>query len=107
MNVELEEMKKSLSSASYSSFLGLRSKKGFLEEALTGMANTVWQSGNHFSRCAASPAENMTRVSARKSAAVAQAEPMAIPTSIVFNAQGTTWGREAQVGWPQCPQFKP
>ena len=40
----------------------------------------------------------MTRVSTLKSAAMAQAEPTAIPTSTVFKAQGTPSGRPAQVG---------
>ena len=83
------------------SSLGFLSKNGFLEEALTGMANTVLQSFSQFIRCAASPAENITRVSTRMSAAVAQAEPTAIPTSTVFKAHGTPSERPAQVGKPQ------
>ena len=43
--------------------LGFRSKKGFLEEALTGMANTCLQPSKMFKRWAARPAENITRVS--------------------------------------------
>ena len=80
---------------------GLRSKNGFLDDALTGMANTAAQSFSHPNCWAAKPAENMTRVSTRKSAAVAQADPTAMPTSIVFRAQGMPSGREAQVGNPQ------
>ena len=47
---------------SFSSF-GLRSKNGFLVEALTGIAYTDLHPGNHSNCCAASPAENITRVS--------------------------------------------
>ena len=43
------------------SSLGFLSKNGFLEEALTGIANTALQSFSQFIRCAASPAENITR----------------------------------------------
>ena len=89
------------------SCLGFRSKNGFLEDALTGIAITILQSFSQFRRCAASPAENMTRVSTRISAAVAQAEPMAMPTSMLFNAQGTSSVRPAHVANPQCPQFNP
>ena len=65
------------------------------------MAITILQSFSQFRSCAASPAENITRVSTRKSAAIAQAEPMAIPTSMLFNAQGTPSVRPAQVVKPQ------
>lgn len=65
------------------------------------MAITILQSFSQFRRCAASPAENITRVSTRKSAAIAQAEPMAIPTSMLFNAQGTPPVRPSQVVKPQ------
>ena len=41
-----------------------------MEDALTGIAITILQSFSQFRRCAANPAENMTRVSTRKSAAV-------------------------------------
>lgn len=50
------------------SCFGFRSKNGFLEDALTGIAITILQSFSQFRRCAANPAENMTRVSTRKSA---------------------------------------
>lgn len=76
---------------------GLRSKNGLLEDALTGMAKTVLHPFSQSKRWAASPAENITRVSTLKSAAMAQAEPMAIPTSTVFKAQGTPSERPAQV----------
>ena len=85
----------------FASCFGFRSKNGFLEDALTGMAITILQSFSQFRRCAASPAENITRVSTRKSAAVAQAEPMAIPTSMLFSAQGTPPVRPSQVAKPQ------
>ena len=91
----------------YSVFFGLRSKNGFLLDALTGMAKTCRHPSSMFSRWAAKPAENITRVSTRWSAAVEQAEPMAIPTSTLFKAQGTPSGRSAQVANPQCPQFNP
>ena len=77
--------------------LDLRSKNGFLEEALTGIAITWRHPFNQSRRWAANPAENITRVSTRRSAAVAHAEPIAIPTSILFNAQGTPSARPAQV----------
>ena len=83
------------------SSLGFLSKNGFLEEALTGIANTALQSFSQFIRCAASPAENITRVSTRISAAIAQAEPTAIPTATVFKAHGTPSERPAQVEKPQ------
>ena len=49
----------------------------------------------------------MTRVSTRRSAAVAHADPMAIPTSTELTAHGTPSGLPAHVGYPQCPQFSP
>ena len=44
---------------------GFLSKNGFLEEALTGMANTCLHPFKKSKRWAAKPAENMTRVSTR------------------------------------------
>ena len=49
----------------------------------------------------------MTRVSTRKSAAVAQAEPIAIPRSTELIAHGTKSGFSTQVSKPQWAQFKP
>ena len=69
--------------------LGLRSKKGFFDDALMGMAIHWRQFFNRSSRSTAQPAENMNRLSPLKSAALAQAEPMAIPTSTLLMAQGT------------------
>ena len=86
---------------------GFLSKNGFLDDALTGIANTCLHPSRMFNRWAASPAENITRVSTRWSAAVAQAEPMAMPTSTLLMAQGTPEDRSAHVGKPQCPQFNP
>lgn len=59
-----------------------RSKKGDLDEADIGIAKYWVQPGRRFMRSAAIPAENITRVSTRRSAAVATADPMAIPTSV-------------------------
>ena len=49
----------------------------------------------------------MTRVSTRRSAAVAQAEPIAIPRSTELIAHGTKSGFSTQVSKPQWAQFKP
>lgn len=68
--------------------LGLRSKNGFLEEALIGMAMHCRQSFSRPNFSTAHPAENMTLQSTLKSAALAQAEPMAIPTSMELMAHG-------------------
>lgn len=87
--------------------MGFRSKNGFFEDALTGIAITHLQSPNIPKRCAAIPALNITRVSRRKSDAVAQAEPTAMPKSTELIAQGTASGFSTQVGNPQCAQFKP
>ena len=38
---------------------------------------------------------------------MAQAEPMAMPTSTVLSAQGTSGKRSAQSSNPQCPQLRP
>ena len=70
------------------SVLVFRSKNGFFEDALTGIAITHLQSPNIPKRCAAIPALNITRVSRRKSDAVAQAEPTAMPKSTELIAQG-------------------
>ena len=72
--------------------MGFRSKNGFFEDALTGIAITHLQSPNIPKRCAAIPALNITRVSRRKSDAVAQAEPTAMPKSTELIAQGTVFG---------------
>ena len=85
--------------------MGFRSKNGFFEDALTGIAITHLQSPNIPKRCAAIPALNITRVSRRKSDAVAQAEPTAMPKSTELIAQGTVFGFSTQVGNPQCAQF--
>ena len=74
------------------SVLVFRSKNGFFEDALTGIAITHLQSPNIPKRCAAIPALNITRVSRRKSDAVAQAEPTAMPKSTELIAQGTASG---------------
>ena len=79
----------------------LRSKNGFLALALTGIAIMQVQSGIHPSARAAYPAEYITRVSRRRSAAVAQAEPNAIPTSTRFIAQGVPSLLLSQVFAPQ------
>src|SRR5574344_1260817 len=71
------------------------------------MAITVSQSGRRFSRWAAAPAENITRQSTRRSAAVAVAEPMAIPKSMELKVQGVFSGFWAQAGCPQYPQLSP
>ena len=80
--------------------MGFRSKNGFFEDALTGIAITHLQSPNIPKRCAAIPALNITRVSRRKSDAVAQAEPTAMPKSTELIAQGTASGFSTQVGKP-------
>ena len=49
----------------------------------------------------------MTRVSTRKSAAMAHAEPMAMPTSVVLIAHGTAPGFPSHVEKPQYAQFNP
>ena len=88
-------------------FVG-RSKNGFLDEAETAMPiinltseppppsgtppKTVGEyeeSPIQPSCSTATPMEYITRVSRRRSAAVAQAEPTAMPTSILFNEHGT------------------
>ena len=89
------------------SVLGFRSKNGFLDDALTGMAYTWVHPSSQSSCWAARPAENITRVSTRWSAATEQAEPMAIPTSTLLMAQGTPFLRSPQCSYPQCPQSSP
>jgi hypothetical protein len=74
-----------------------RSKKGFFDELLNGMQKYCLQSSSRFMRCAATPAENITRQSMRLSAAVATAEPMAMPTSTLLIAQGASFGLSPQV----------
>ena len=91
----------------YAGFLDFLSKNGFLEDALTRIAKTCLHPFNISKRCAPNPAENITRVSTLLSAAVAQAEPIAIPTSTLLITQGTPVERSAQVGKPQWPQFNP
>ena len=71
------------------------------------MAKTWVHPSSQSSRWAANPAENMTRVSMRWSAATEQADPIAIPTSIVFSAQGTPSSLSAHRANPQWPQSKP
>ena len=53
--------------------------------------------------CATRPTENITRLSTLWSAATAQADPIAMPTSTVFKAQGTPgmWFFSSQVSNPQ------
>ena len=79
----------------------LRSKNGFFALALTGIAIMQVQSGIHPRARAAYPAEYITRVSSRRSAAVAQAEPNAMPTSTRFMAHGVPSLRLSQVFAPQ------
>jgi hypothetical protein len=69
-----------------------------LEEAETEMAKTDRQALGRSNVWAAKPAENITRVSNRKSAAVAQAEPTAIPTSTELRTQGVDSGFSPQTG---------
>ena len=69
-----------------------RAKNGFLEDALRAMAMICEQPSSQPKSAAVHPAENMTRVSTRKSAAIEQAEPTAIPTSIELMAQGVSSG---------------
>ena len=56
---------------------------------LNGMAKIVRQSFSRPSRTAAAPTEYMTRQSTLRSAARAVIEPMAMPRSTEFSAQGT------------------
>jgi hypothetical protein len=56
----------------------LRSKKGLFEETLRSSASTQPQSFNSSILCAALPTEYITRVSTRRSVAIAHADPMAI-----------------------------
>ena len=68
----------------------------------------IWlQPGRRFIDCAVVPAENITRVSIRRSAAFEQADPIAIPTSIELIAQGLLSGFSPHVFAPQYAQFKP
>ena len=70
-------------------FVG-RSKNGFLDEAETAMPIVRWTSEPIQPSCStATPMEYITRVSRRRSAAVAQAEPTAMPTSMLFKEHGT------------------
>ena len=85
----------------YSYFVGL-SKNGLFDEAEMAMPTVMWiSSPRNWSSSAATPIEYMMRVSRRRSAAVAQAEPTAIPTSMVFITQGTPGVRSPQVAKPQ------
>ena len=64
-------------------------KKRIFRGRLTGIAYTCVHPSSQSSCCAASPAENITRVSTLLSAATEQAEPIAIPTSTLLIAHGT------------------
>lgn len=68
---------------------------------------TCEQSGSHPNCNDDHPAENITRVSTRASAAAAHADPTAIPTSMLLMAQGFPTGFSSHSGQPQYPQFNP
>ena len=89
----------------YSYFVGL-SKNGLFDEAEMAMPTVIWTSlPRNWSSSAATPIEYMMRVSRRRSAAVAHADPSAMPTSMLFITQGTSAGTSAHEGNPQCPQL--
>ena len=71
-------------------FVG-RSKNGLFDEAEMAMPTVIWMSSPRKpSSSAATPIEYMMRVSRRRSAAVAHADPRAMPTSMLFITQGTS-----------------
>ena len=74
----------------YSYFVDL-SKNGLFDEAEMAIPTVICTSlPRKPSSSAATPIEYMTRVSRRRSAAVAHAEPSAMPTSMLFITQGTS-----------------